>query len=106
MKINGSFEYGKNYDMKFVNGIFGGTTINNQEIIVNFYFENIALPTSYELNIDDDDNIAETKFLTDGHDVSRKVETGVIMNLDTAKALYEWLESTINNIELDLEGEE
>ncbi|SFJ25798.1 hypothetical protein SAMN02910355_1831 [Terrisporobacter glycolicus] len=105
MKIKGNFEYGENYDMKFVNGIFGGTTVNNQEVILNFYFENIALPESYELEIDEDGNILKTDFFTNEDGMNRKVEAGVIMNLDTAKSLYEWLGSTINNMELDLEVE-
>lgn len=105
MKIKGNFEYGENYDMKFVNGIFGGTTVNNQEVILNFYFENIALPESYELETDEDGNILKTDFFTNEDGMNRKVEAGVIMNLDTAKSLYEWLGSTINNMELDLEVE-
>ena len=105
MKIKGNFEYSENYGMKFVNGIFGGTTENNQELILNFYFENIALPESYELETDKYGNILKTNFLTNDNEMNRKVEAGVIMNLATARSLYEWLGSTINNMELDLEGE-
>lgn len=105
MKIKGSFDYGENYSLRFVNGAFGGLTSNNKEIVVNFYFENLPLPKEYELNIDDNGNVSESIIKPDIIDVNRKVESGIIMDLDTAKLIHGWLGNTIQDLEKSI-GEE
>ena len=99
MKIKGSFDYSDNFSLKFINGAFGGPTSDNNNIVMNFYFENLELPKKYELNVGDDGNITESVIGAENIEVNRKVESGIIMNLDTAKSIHKWLEDTIKSLE-------
>lgn len=99
MKIKGSFDYSDNFSLKFINGAFGGPTLNDNNIVMSFYFESLELPKKYEIDMDDNGNISESVIKSENIWVNRKVESGIIMDLDTAKSIHKWLEDTIISLE-------
>ena len=89
------------YNPVYINGALGG--INSQgELIVNFYLERIGLPNSIVQTIAPDGQLAsiiesDPKDLNQSH--VRYVCNGIIMNLQTAKTIHEWLGNHIANLE-------
>ena len=76
------------------------------DIVINFYFENPQYPNKFTLNeIDNDGNLNEVFEKNDDIDISRQVFSGVVMNLDTAKSLYEWLGKNIDIAESKRKGD-
>lgn len=99
-KITFKYKFDKNYNPHYVTGAFGGLT-ERGELVINFYLDRMALP------------IEQTHTVIDGHlelpgdklpaDLEntriRFVDMGVIMNLQTAKELREWLDGRIQTLE-------
>lgn len=106
MKFKGEYKYTDDFDIKYANGILGHVTGMGGDIVINFYFESPQYPNKFTLNeIDHDGNLNEVFEKNDDIDISRQVFSGVVMNLDTAKSLYEWLGKNIDIAESKRKGD-
>lgn len=89
------------YNPVYINGAHGG--INSQgEIIANFYLERMGLPNFQTQSITPEGKLGDViesdpKDLNQSH--VRFVRNGIIMNLQTAKLIYNWLGGHIKNLE-------
>ncbi len=94
------YKYPENYNPVYVNGAHGGIS-HKGELTINFFLEKVPLPDSvtHEIN----------KNLTLGKEIKRQskernilirhVAFGIILNLDDAKSIHQWLGKTIEKLE-------
>lgn len=92
-QIKFKYRYPEDYNPVYINGAHGG--INAQgEIIANFYFERIPVPNAITQSINDDGSLGEAKEYEPadlGTSLVRYIQNGVVMNIETAQQLYNWL---------------
>ncbi|MEN1969857.1 hypothetical protein WMZ97_17485 [Lentibacillus sp. N15] len=97
--VNFKYKFSEDYNPLYVNGAYGGVSPRG-EIIVNFYFERNPVPYEEKVQINETDEIVtETKPEDHLANVIRYVPTGVVMNLESAKSLHEWLGEHIEILE-------
>lgn len=92
-KITFKYIYQDDYNPVYVNGAHGGINVQG-EIIANFYFERLPMPYKITNEVNSEGIVGEM-IDTDPKDLSksivRYVQSGVVMNLEVAKQVYEWL---------------
>lgn len=95
------YRYRDDYNPVYVNGAQGG--VNPQgEIVVNFYFERLAVPIDQTQLLTEDGrlgNVVKNKPEDLNHSFVRYIENGVVMNLQTAKSIHDWLGKQIAILE-------
>lgn len=92
--------YLKSYDYKasLATGVYGGITANGM-INANFFTDRSVLPDSQLIEVDDKGvQIGLPKDQKDG-DLLREVQTGILMDVNTAKVVVAWLDSKIEEFE-------
>ncbi len=99
IKFKYIFNYG--YNPVYVNGAHGGISPRG-ELIVNFYLERIALPESITHEINPNGTIgnevsAEPDDLKNS--LVRFIDTGVILNYQSAKDMLLWLGERVKEME-------
>lgn len=99
--INFKYKFSELYNPVYINGAYGG--INPQgEIIMNFYLERSPIPKEEQYTIDEL-SVLTGPVTTDPEDHSqniiRFVETGIVLNLENAKKINEWLGQHILQLE-------
>ncbi len=100
-KITFNYHYSENYNPTYVNGAYGGVGPQG-EIIVNFYFERQGIPKSHTHEINEDGSLSSKPKSVPGEPLSniiRFIETGIILNLDSAKRIHAWLGQKIVELE-------
>jgi hypothetical protein len=92
----------EDYNPKYVNGGYGGINPKG-EIVLNFYLERSALPTSQTFKINDgklESEITEERKPSDHkNSFVRYIQNGIVLNLQSAKEIKSWLEDKINLLE-------
>lgn len=87
------YKFPDDYNPKYVNGAYGGINLQG-EIVVNFYFERVPVPNSITHEIANDGTLG-TPVATDPKDLARSVlryvQDGVVMNIEVAKQIHDWL---------------
>ncbi len=97
---NIKIRYLKAYDYKasLATGVYGGITANGM-INANFFTDRTILPDSQLIEVDDKGvPIGLPKDQKDG-DLLREVQTGILMDVNTAKVIVAWLDSKIEEFE-------
>ncbi len=97
---NIKIRYLKSYDYKasLATGVYGGITANGM-INANFFTDRTILPDSQLIEVNDSGvQIGLPKDQKDG-DLLREVQTGILMDLNTAKVIVAWLDSKIEEFE-------
>jgi hypothetical protein len=106
--IKFKYIFSKDYNPRYVNGAYGGVTPKG-EITVNFYFERQGLPISQEHGITDDGRLSN-EIKSEPEDLQKSmirfVDTGVILNLATAKAIISWLSHKVEFLEEKIQKEQ
>lgn len=102
-KVKFKYLFDKSYNPTYCSGGFGGITPKD-EIVFNFFLERHPIPYSETQKINDDGSLGniverEPEYKDDTADVIRYVESGVIMNLETAKEVRAWLDKHIQILE-------
>lgn len=100
-KITCKYKYSEDYNPTYINGVIGG--VNPQlEIIMHFYLERTPLPKTEIMEINND-NLLVPKYEYTPSDLNnsflRMIESGVVINLSTAKQIHEWLGENISRLE-------
>lgn len=100
-QIKFKYKFPEDYNPVYINGAHGG--INSQgEIIANFYFERIPVPNALTHIINDNGSLGEAKEYEPadlGTSLVRYIQNGVVMNIETARQLCDWLINQINQAE-------
>ncbi len=100
-RLNFKYIFDDDYNPKYVNGAYGG--INPQgEIAVNFYVERSPIPRTeiYSLNEDGSlDSPIEIEPENHTQNIIRFIETGILLNLENAKKIHQWLGQHITSLE-------
>lgn len=106
-KIEIKYSQPDNYRPLYANGAYGNITPQG-EIVVNFYFENNEYPDKQTFNITEEDKLGEPEKPEDPEipKIIRSVNVGVILDLNSAKRINEWLAGKIKQLEkMKSEGE-
>ncbi|MBN1276886.1 MAG: hypothetical protein JXA35_05285 [Deltaproteobacteria bacterium] len=98
-KDNFVFKYVYSDGLKdcYVNGAWGGVT-PRKEIHMHLYSERHPIPKSVTHRIDKDGSPENTGEIFVGGDVVRLIQASVVMNVDTAVALRDFLTKMIDTI--------
>lgn len=100
-KITFKYIYQDDFNPVYVNGAHGGINVQG-EIIANFYFERLPMPYKITNEVSNEGVVGDI-LDTDPKDLSksivRYVQSGVVMNLEVAKQVYEWLGNQIKTRE-------
>lgn len=98
--IKFKYIFDNNYNPKYANGAYGGVSPKG-EITINFYCERQAIPKSVKHDVIDGKLSESTE--TEPEDLQssmvRFVDTGVILNINTAKEIVTWLNEKIELVE-------
>lgn len=99
--IKFKYIFADDYNPKYVNGAYGGITPKG-EITVNFFFERQGLPISETHEIATDGKLSNS-IDTEPEDLQKSmirfVDTGVILNLASAKEIISWLSEKVEFLE-------
>lgn len=99
--IKFKYIFSKDYNPKYINGAYGGITPKG-EITVNFYLERQGLPISQTYQLKPEEKQA-TEISAEPNDLQlsmvRFVDTGIILNLTSAKEIVAWLNEKIEILE-------
>ncbi|MFJ7646109.1 hypothetical protein ACIQ1H_01095 [Lysinibacillus sp. NPDC097279] len=91
------YKFPENYNPMYVNGAHGGINPTG-ELVINFYFERHPIPYEEIRQIGIDGKLeSDGEFQPeDIHNTFlRIINTGVIMNLDSAEIIHKWLGENI-----------
>lgn len=100
-KLTFKYKFAKDYNPKYVNGAYGGIGPRG-EFIINFYLERLPVPHSDIHTITEDGQLSDLKDRSPKDLEStliRFVDTGVVLNMETAKKIHQWLGAQINQLE-------
>jgi len=96
------YKFPENFNPTYTNGVYGGIAPQG-EIVMNFFFERPPLPYVENLQLGEEGQAVTPPTVIDPNDfdynVIRFVSSGVIMNLDSAKAIHNWLGQKIQILE-------
>ena len=100
-QIRFKYVFPENYNPVYCNGAFGGVSTQG-EIIANFFLERMPVPNSVTNSINPDGTLGgvveiDPENLNDT--VIRYISTGIVLNEENAKSIYEWLGSQIQELE-------
>lgn len=100
--LNFKYKFSDDFNPVYSNGVYGGIAPQG-EIVVNFYFERPPLPYEETMKLDEDYYASNHETVPEDHNLNiiRYVSSGVVLNLETAKLLYEWLGDKIDILEND-----
>lgn len=99
-RITFKYKFPEDYNPLYANGAHGGIS-SKGEIVINFFSERPALPLEEVAELENEKMIEARITKPDSfHNINiRFVQNGVIMNLDTAKAVHNWLGKHIHQLE-------
>ena len=102
-KLKFKYLFDKSYNPVYCTGGFGGLTPRN-EIVLNFFMERHPIPYSETRAINLDGSIGPVLSMKPKEDentakVIRYVESGIIMDIQTAKEIRDWLNNNIEELE-------
>lgn len=100
-QIRFKYVFSENYNPVYCNGAFGGVSAQG-EIVVNFFLERMPIPNSVSNSINPDGTLGgivgiDPENLNDT--VIRYISTGIVLNEENAKSIYEWLGNQIQELE-------
>ena len=92
---------GNYYRMIHVDGIYGGGAPTVGNIVMTVFSHRIALPKS-TVNNGQGQEIIERRVAENG--IENELEASLVMDINTAKIMRQWLDSTISNCEAAMGG--
>lgn len=101
------YKFSQEYNPEYVNGAFGGIT-PKKELVVNFFMERYGLPIAQKFELSEEGllgDVIEAEPPDLHQSMVRFVKVGVVLNLDSAKKIHEWLGGHIERLEESLKDE-
>lgn len=92
--IKVKYLHNDDYNPVYVNGVYGGITAQD-EIVANFFLERHPIPNDVGISISEQKEIQSDR----DYAAVRFITNGIILNLDAAKCIKQWLEEKINLLE-------
>ena len=92
--------YIKAYDFKtsLATGVYGGVAPNGL-ININFFNDRAVLPDSETIEINEQGLQIGTLIEVKDGDIARELQTGILLDVNTARIVVRWLESRIREQE-------
>ena len=100
-QIKFNYIFPENYNPVYCNGAFGGVSTQG-DIIANFFMERPPVPNSVTNSINSDGTlggIIEVDPQNINDTIIRYISTGIVLNEENARAVYEWLGNQIQELE-------
>lgn len=100
-QIKFKYVFADNYNPVYCNGAYGGTSTRG-EIVANFFLERMPIPNSMTNLVNPDGSLGGVVTVdpeTLDETIIRHVSTGIILNEESAKAIYTWLGDQIQELE-------
>ncbi len=104
-RVRYEYEQEPEVRLKYAHGVWGG--INPQgEIEISFYLESDKMPPYSERVIEEDGSFGHemAPYSEDIRTIVRTIQAKVVINYHTARALLEWLEDKVCELEEEEEG--
>lgn len=89
--ITFKYVFDDSYNPVYANGAYGGLSLANKEIVMNFFHERGPLPRETKVQFDSDGNVEIVGTIPESPKTIRYITTGVTMNIDAARSLHTWL---------------
>lgn len=100
--IKFKYVFDDQYTPTYISGGIGGIT-PGKDIVINFYFERHPIPYKETTKIKNDGSMEvisrEPETESDQLSFIRHIENGIVMNLNTAKSIREYLDKQIKILE-------
>lgn len=100
-QIRFKYVFPENYNPVYCNGAFGGISPHG-EIVANFFLERLPIPNSMSNLVNSDGSLGGV-IATDPENLEqtiiRHISTGIILSEESAKAIYAWLGTQIQELE-------
>lgn len=103
MSVTFKYKFADNYNPVYVNGAYGGVSPRG-EIIANFFLERLPLPNSVTHKVDENGIVGEIiDERNNPRDLNKSfirfVQSGIVVNIETAKQIRDWLDKHIKLLE-------
>jgi hypothetical protein len=100
-KVIFKYLFAEDYNPVYVNGAHGGVSPRG-EVVVHFYLERPGVPVSITHDVTADGAIGSEIDVVPGdfnQTLYRAVESGVVMNYDSARTFHHWLGERLKELE-------
>ncbi len=106
MSVTFKYKFADNYNPVYVNGAYGGVS-SRGEIVANFFLERLPLPNSVTHRVGKNGFVGEiieeeNKPRDLNKSSIRFVQSGIVVNIETAKEIRDWLDKQIKLLENDV----
>lgn len=103
--ITYKYKFADNYNPVYVNGAYGGVSAQG-EIVANFFLERLPLPNSVTHKVSENNIVGEViDEKNNPQDLNKSlirfVQSGIIVNVETARQIRNWLDKQIKLLEND-----
>ncbi len=99
--IRFAYRSSEDYKPSYVNGVHGGLNAAG-DVIAHFFTEQRSIDQEEVFNLLPNGEIGDPIITTSANEpiqVTRFIQTGLVMNLETAKQVSEWLDGQITALE-------
>jgi len=103
-EVKVKFHIPDDHKLHFVTSVWGGITSRGM-LEIHFLHDRPPLPKRTTNKIDDSGVLVEQSSDTAGYSLVRSVQTGVVMDIESAREFLRWLQEKISAYENLLEGD-
>lgn len=105
IKIRYEYQQEKKARLQYAHGVWGGINPHG-EIEMNFYSESDKIPDWSERVVSHDGSIGHEIIPMESEDktVVRNIHSKILLNYETARAIYDWLDEKLSTLEMESES--
>ncbi len=103
MEIKFIYEKGTDFKVHQIDGVLGGTSPHG-DIFLNFFSERFPIPETVSYELLENDKLGKEIEKDVKNAIIRELECGIILNIETAKKINEWLSQKITENEKVIKG--
>lgn len=101
-RVRIKYKFPEDYNPLYVNGAYGGPGPRG-ELVVNFYLERTPVPREETYSVTQDGRLSDNPVSRNPEDLQyqfiRFVQAGIVVNLQDAKRIHDWLGKHIETLE-------
>jgi len=100
-EVTFKYRFAEDYNPKYVNGAYGGVGPQG-ELIINFYMERQPIPKQETYKLGNGGQLGDPVGRVPDDlksQIVRFVETGIVLNLESAKRVLGWLKGHVERLE-------